>query len=332
MPLGEDVDLGRIADRTHGFVGADLEALTVEAAMIALRRHRDTEGTGEMRVTRADIDQALATAEPSAMRAFVAEQPTVTFGDVGGLDRAKAVLEETVTWPLVHPSLFTETGTEPPTGILLHGPPGTGKTMLAEAIAAESGVNFLPVAGPELLDRYVGESEQSVRELFDRGRQAAPAVIFLDELDAIASTRGGGGEETVTERVVSQLLTELDRAAANPGLVVIAATNRKEVLDPALLRPGRLERHVEVPEPDEDARRKILEIHTQETPLADDVDLPALATSLSGYTGADIAALVRAATLHAIRQSTEERGVQGAADEADSITVSAADFEASRTE
>jgi transitional endoplasmic reticulum ATPase len=327
MPVGEDVDLDHIAARTHGFVGADLQALTVEAAMVALRRHRAAERTAEMHVDPGDFEQALASAEPSAMRAFVAERPAVNFADIGGLAGVKATLEQAVEWPLAHPELFTETGTSPPTGILLHGPPGTGKTMLAEAIATETGVNFVRVAGPELLDRYVGESEQSVRDLFERARQAAPAIVFLDELDAIAGQRGNPGGEGVTERVVSQLLTELDRAAENPSLMVLAATNRMDSLDRALLRPGRLEDHVQVPPPDETGRREILEIHTRDTPLGPDVDLPRLAARLSDYTGADLAALVRAATMAAIREVTEERGVAEAADSAGDITVSWRHFE-----
>lgn len=332
MPLGEDVGLDHIAARTHGFVGADLQALTVEAAMIALRRHRAAETTDDMRVASEDIEQALATAEPSAMRAFVAERPSVSFGDIGGLSDVKDTLEQAVEWPLAHPELFTETGTSPPTGILLHGPPGTGKTMLAEAIATETGVNFVRVAGPELLDRYVGESEQSVRDLFERARQAAPAIVFIDELDAIAGQRGNPRGENVTERVVSQLLTELDRAAENPALMVLAATNRMEALDQALLRPGRLEEHILVPAPDEADRREILEIHTRDTPLGPDVDLGELAANVSEYTGADLAALVRAATMEAIRDATEERGVTDAAEHAGEITVSDIHFERARQE
>jgi transitional endoplasmic reticulum ATPase len=241
MPLADDVDLDRVAGRTHGFVGADLHTLTTEAAMHALRRTRD-----EPEVTREDLEAALRTVEPSAMREYVAESPTVTFDDVGGLDAAKDTLEQAVEWPLEYGPLFEATGTDPPSGVLLYGPPGTGKTLLARAVAGESGVNFIRVAGPELMDRYVGESEKAVREVFDRARQTAPAIVFFDEIDGIASQRADSHE--VTERVVSQLLTELDSAAEDPNLVVIGATNRKDVIDPALLRPGRLEQHVEVRE------------------------------------------------------------------------------------
>ena len=303
-PLADDVDLGPIAERTHGFVGADLRALIAEAAMYALRRSRD--GDDPLVVTRSDLEQARSSIEPSAMREFVAEIPETSFDDIGGLEAAKATLREAVEWPLAYRDLFEQAATDPPAGILLYGPPGTGKTMLARAVASESGVNFVRVAGPELFDRYVGESEKAIRKVFERARQAAPTVIFFDEIDAIASRRGGETHE-VTERVVSQLLTELDSAGDDPNLVVLAATNRKDALDPALLRPGRLEQHVYVPEPDAEARREILAVHTREKPLAEDVDLDALVADLDGKTGADIAALVREASMHAIREVAEIR-------------------------
>ncbi|MBS3760368.1 AAA family ATPase [Halodesulfurarchaeum sp.] len=302
MPLGENVDLGALADRTHGFVGADLQALVVEAAMDSLARYRDEE-TAELQVERPDLERALSRVEPSAMREFVAEIPETAFGDVGGLEGVKQSLREAVEWPRTHRDLFDATDTDPPTGILLHGPPGTGKTMLARAVASESGVNFVRVAGPELFDRYVGESERAVRELFERARQAAPTVVFLDELDAIAGRRGDTQE--VTERVVSQLLTELDGAADDPNLIVLGATNRYDAIDTALLRPGRLERHVHVPEPDREARRKILEVKTGSKPLDQEVDVTAMAGDLDGYTGADIEALVREASMRAIREGVE---------------------------
>ena len=329
MPLADDVDLDRIASRTHGFVGADIEGLTQEAAMTALRRARETDATAlaDVRVTKADFEAAHAAVEPSAMREYVAEQPTTDFSDVGGLPEAKEKLERAVTWPLTYGPLFDAANADPPTGILLHGPPGTGKTLLARAIAGESGVNFIQVAGPELLDRYVGESEKAVRDLFDRARQAAPAIVFFDEIDAVASDRdaAGGGDSGVGDRVVSQLLTELDRASDNPNLVVLSATNRRSALDPALLRPGRLETHIEVPEPDRDARRKVFAVHTRDKPVADGVDLDELADETEGYSGAEIAAVCREAAMTAIERVADEHG-EAANDHADEVSITAEDF------
>ncbi|ELZ39976.1 AAA family ATPase [Halorubrum tebenquichense] len=331
MPLADDVDLDRIASRTHGFVGADIEGLAQEAALTALRRARESDARAldDVTVGKADFEAAHANVEPSAMREYVAEQPTTDFTDVGGLDDAKAALERAVTWPLSYGPLFDAAGADPPTGVLLHGPPGTGKTMLARAIAGESGVNFIQVAGPELLDRYVGESEKAVRELFDRARQAAPAIVFFDEIDAVATDRdaAGGDGSGVGERVVSQLLTELDRASDNPNLVVLAATNRRNALDRALLRPGRLETHVEVPEPDRESRRKILDVHTREKPVVADVDLDRLADETEGYSGAEIAALSRAAAMRAIERVADEHG-EAANDHADEVGITDADFDA----
>ncbi|SNR25279.1 AAA family ATPase [Halorubrum vacuolatum] len=331
MPLAEDVDLDRIAARTHGFVGADIEGLAQEAAMVALRRARASDSTAlsEVTVGKADFEAAHASVEPSAMREYVAEQPTTDFDDVGGLEEAKEKLARAVTWPLSYAPLFSAANADPPTGVLLHGPPGTGKTLLARAIAGESGVNFIEVAGPELLDRYVGESEKAVRDLFDRARQAAPAIVFFDEIDAVAADRdgAGGGDSGVSERVVSQLLTELDRASDNPNLVVLAATNRRMALDPALLRPGRLETHVEVPEPDRDARRKVFAVHTEGKPLVDGVDLDRLADETEGFSGAEIASVCREAALQAIERVADEHG-EAANDHADEIGVTDDDFSA----
>jgi transitional endoplasmic reticulum ATPase len=327
MPLADDVDLDALARRTHGFVGADLESLSTEAAMAALRRRDRTARLTDLQVTRADFEAAMASVEPSAMREYVAEKPTEGFEAVGGLDEVKAALERAVSWPLTYGPLFEAADAAPPSGVLLHGPPGTGKTLLARAIAAETGVNFIHVAGPELLDRYVGESEKSVREVFERARQTAPAIVFFDEVDAIASQRGRGDTE-VTERVVSQLLTELDRAAENPSLVVLAATNRREALDPALLRPGRFEQHIRVPQPDEAARRAILTVHTREKPLGDDVDLDVLAERTVDFSGADIEALCREAAVRAVTDITERYGADEANDHADELVVDADAFEA----
>ncbi|MFC7154705.1 AAA family ATPase [Halomarina halobia] len=331
MPLADDVDLDALAERTHGFVGADVRSLTTEAAMSALRRYRDERDGGdapELVVTRADFESAMAAVDPSAMREYVVETPLTTFEDVGGLAEAKATLRETVLWPLSYERLFAATNTAPPSGILLYGPPGTGKTLLARAIAGESEVNFIHVAGPELIDKYVGESERAIREVFERARQTAPTIVFFDEIDALAGRRGEGHE--VTERVVSQLLTELDGLAANPNLVVLAATNRYEVLDPALLRPGRLEAHVEVPLPDEAARRAILAVHTDGKPLADDVDLDELAADTVGYSGAELEALVRQASLLAIRELAAELGPEEANERADEIDIDRGHFEDAR--
>ena len=336
MPLGDDVDLDELAGRTHGFVGADIASLAREAGMVALRRteHEEVrEGTpdpADLVVTRPDFEQALTGVEPSAMREYVAESPDRTFDDVGGLAETKDRLREAVQWPLSYGPLFEAAETNPPSGVLLYGPPGTGKTLLAEAIAGESGVNFIRVAGPEVLDRYVGETEETIRELFEQARQTAPAIVFLDEIDAIASQRGEGHE--VTERVVSQLLTEIDRAADHPKLVVLAATNRRDSIDPALLRPGRLEQHIEVQNPDAEARHEILQVHTERTPLGDDVDLVELAAETEGYSGAEIEALVREASMRAIREVAETIEPSEAAERTDEVVVEQSHIETANEE
>jgi transitional endoplasmic reticulum ATPase len=322
MPLADEVDLDRLASRTHGHVGADLESLVSEAAMAALR---DREHRPELVVTARDFEDAMGAVEPSAMREYVVEAPGVTFADVGGLDEAKRSLREAVMWPLQYDRLFSVTRTAPPSGVLLYGPPGTGKTLLARALAGESEVNFIHVNGPELLDRYVGESEKAVREVFDRARQASPSIVFLDEVDAIAGRRGEGHE--VTERVVSQLLTEMDGLESNPNVVVLAATNRRSVLDPALLRPGRLESHVEVPLPDEEARRAILGVHVDGRPV-EEIDLDELATETEGYSGAELEALVREASMRAIRAFAERVGPAEANERAEEVRIGEAEFEA----
>ncbi len=326
MPLADDVDLKTIAGRTHGFVGADIGSLAREAGMAALRRAGHD--TAELDVTYEDFEEAMTGVEPSGMREYVAEQPERTFDDVGGLDETKNRLKEAVEWPLVYAPLFEEAATDPPSGVLLYGPPGTGKTLLAEGIAGESGVNFVRVNGPEILDRYVGESEQAIRDLFERARQAAPAIVFLDEIDAIASNRGEGHE--VTERVVSQLLTEMDRTASHPKLIVLAATNRRDAIDPALLRPGRLEQHIEVPNPDKNARVEILAVHTSGAPLDDDVDLEAIASKTEGYSGAELEALVREASMRAIRAVANEVPPDELDDREERVTISVEDFDAAK--
>ncbi|ESS08989.1 MAG: ATPase of the AAA+ class [uncultured archaeon A07HN63] len=332
MPLAEGVDIDTLAERTHGFVGADLESLGKEAAMTALRRTRQADGDlGGVKVTREDFESAMTAVEPSAMREYIAEQPTTDFDDVGGLNDAREQLEQAVTWPLQYGPLFDAAATTPPTGVLLHGPPGTGKTLLARAIAGESEVNFIQVQGPELLDRYVGESEKAVREIFERARQSAPAIVFFDEIDAIAGDRDGlGGDSGVGERVVSQLLTELDRLTDNPNLVVLAATNRRDTLDDALLRAGRLERSIEVDTPDEETRREILAVHTREKPLADDVDLDSLAASTAGASGAELTSICREAALLAITAVADSYEDAAANDHADELTITPDHFDAAR--
>jgi transitional endoplasmic reticulum ATPase len=329
MPLADDIDLDQIAARTHGFVGADIHALSTEAAMNALRRYRADEDS-EMDVTRADFEAAMAAVDPSAMREYVVETPSTTFDNVGGLDDAKSTLREAVEWPLTYHTLFETTQTDPPSGVLLYGPPGTGKTLLARALAGESEVNFIHVAGPELVDKYVGESEKAIREVFERARQTSPTIVFFDEIDALASRRGDSHE--VTERVVSQLLTELDGLTDNPNLMVLAATNRGDALDPALLRPGRLESHVEIPLPDEEARRAIIDVHSEGKPYGDDVDLASLAQETEGYSGADLEALVRQASMFAIREFASDIGPEAATERADEVTITEQHIERAREE
>ena len=313
MPLAEDVDLESLADDTHGFVGSDLESLAKEAAMHALRRIRpEIDRDGEtlppdllerIDVTHADFEDALQNVAPSAMREVFVEVPDVTYDDVGGLDSVKHELVRAVEWPLAYPEMFESLHTHPPRGVLLYGPPGTGKTLLARAVANASGVNFISVKGPELLDKFVGESERAVREVFERARQTAPTIVFFDEIDALAPERGGSFDSRVTERVVSQLLTELDGIEELRGVFVVGATNRPDIIDRALLRPGRLEKLVFVPSPDLDSRREIFAVHTRGVPLADDVDLDELAERTEDYTGGDIEAIVREASMLAMEDA-----------------------------
>ncbi|WP_101298196.1 CDC48 family AAA ATPase [Halegenticoccus soli] len=313
MPLADGVDLDVYAESTHGFVGADLESLAKEAAMNALRRIRpqldleaeeiDADVLDSLVVTEGDFREALKGVEPSALREVFVEVPNVTWDDVGGLESTKERLRETIQWPLDYPEVFQAMDMDAAKGVLLYGPPGTGKTLLAKAVANESESNFISIKGPELLNKYVGESEKGVREIFSKARENAPTVVFFDEIDAIATERGSRtGDSGVGERVVSQLLTELDGLEALEDVVVIATTNRPDLIDAALLRPGRLDRHVHVPVPDEEARRKILEVHTRNKPLADDVDLDRLARRTEGYVGADLEALAREAALAASRE------------------------------
>ena len=305
--------LEEIAEKTHGFVGADLAALAREAAMVVLRRLIEqgkinpeheripSEVLQELKVTRKDFYEALKMVEPSALREVMIEVPNVHWEDIGGLEKIKEELREAVEWPIKYPRAFERLGIEPPKGVLLYGPPGTGKTLLAKAVATESEANFIGIRGPEVLSKWVGESEKRVREIFRKARQAAPTVVFIDEIDSIAPARGTDMNR-VTDRLINQLLTEMDGIEKNSGVVVIAATNRPDILDPALLRPGRLDRLIYVPAPDERTRLEILRVHTKRVPLAGDVSLEDIARRTKGYSGADLAALVREAALNAMRR------------------------------
>ncbi|HEW94150.1 MAG TPA: AAA family ATPase [Thermoprotei archaeon] len=314
MPLADDVDLDKLAEITHGFVGADLAALAREAAMNALRRFLPeiekseetipTEVLQKIKVTMDDFYEALKGLQPSALREVMIEIPEVHWDDIGGLADVKREIREAVELPLKHPEVFEKLGIRHPKGILLYGPPGTGKTLLAKAVATESEANFIAVKGPEILSKWVGESEKAVREIFRKARMSAPTVVFFDEIDSIAPRRGlGYGDSGVTERIVNQLLSEMDGLERTKDVVVIAATNRPDILDPALLRPGRFDKIIFVPPPDEEARYEIFKIHTRKMPLADDVDLKELARLTEYYTGADIEAVVIEAGLNAVREN-----------------------------
>ncbi|MEM0173038.1 MAG: CDC48 family AAA ATPase [Sulfolobaceae archaeon] len=313
VPLAEDVDLDRIAEVTHGFTGADIAALVKEAALSALRRFiREgkikideptipPEVLKELKVTMNDFLAAMKIVQPSLLREVYVEVPKVRWSDIGGLEDVKQQLREAVEWPMRFPEVFQKSGIRPPKGILLFGPPGTGKTLLAKAVATESGANFIAVRGPEILSKWVGESEKAIREIFRKARMYAPAVVFFDEIDAIAPMRGFAHDSGVTERIVNQLLAEMDGIEGLKNVVVIAATNRPDILDPALLRPGRFEKLIYVPPPDKKARLEILKVHTKNVPLAEDVSLEELAEKTEGYTGADLEALVREATMLVLR-------------------------------
>ena len=313
MPLDKDVDLEKIASMSHGFVGADLQSLAKEDAIRALRKvlpeidltaeSIPSDTLRKIIVTMDDFTNVLQEMEPSALREVFVEVPNVTWNDIGGLSDVKQELQEAVEWPLKYQSLFTHSDAVPPKGILLYGPPGTGKTLIAKAAAHESEANFISIKGPELLSKWVGESEKGVREVFRKARGAAPCIVFFDEIDAIAPTRGGAGSDShVTERLISQLLTELDGLEILTNVVIIAATNRPDIIDPALLRPGRFDRLLYVPPPDKESRVHVLKIHTKKKPLADDVKIDVLADQTEGYTGADIAALASAAVMLALRE------------------------------
>ncbi len=319
MPLENDIELDWLAEVTYGFVGADLEALAKEAAMSALRRNLPQiswkkeeelpqDVFNKLKVVKKDFQNALKMVEPSAMREVMVEIPNVKWNDIGGLEGVKQSLKEIVEWPLKNPKSFEKVGIKPPRGVLLYGPPGTGKTLLAKAVANESGANFISIRGPEILSKWVGESEKRIREVFKRAKQVAPSIIFFDEMDAIVPRRGLQMGTRVMENVVSQILTQMSGMEELHNVVVIGATNRPDILDPALLRPGRFDRQVFVPAPDEKSRLEIFKIHTKNMPLKG-VDLKKLAKQTEGYSGADIESLCREAGLNALRENINAKEV-----------------------
>ena len=319
MPIEGEKDnreriLRKLAEITHGFVGADLASLSREAAMKALRRYLpeinldrpiDPEVLERMRVTEDDFKAALREVEPSSLREVLVDIPNVSWSDVGGLSEAKERLKESVEIPIKEPERFEKLGIKPPRGILLYGPPGTGKTLLAKAVASESEANFISVKGPEVMSMWVGESERAVREIFKKAKQVAPSVVFFDEIDAIAPVRGGVPDGRSTEQVVNQLLTSMDGLESMDGVVILAATNRPDILDPALLRPGRFDRHIYIGIPDRESRKSILEVHLRKMNTGE-IDMEALADRTDGFVGADIAALCREAGMSALRKNKEK--------------------------
>jgi len=320
MPLANNVDLKRLSEVTHGYTGADIAALCREAAMKALRRYLPDIDLDEerfppeflerMEVYADDFLMAFREITPTAMREVFIEIPSVHWIDVGGLDEVKQNLIESVEWPIKYPEKFKRMGIKPPKGVLLYGPPGCGKTLLAKAVATESEMNFISIKGPEVFSKWVGESEKAIREIFRKGRMASPVIIFVDEVDSLIPWRGAGyADSGVTERVISQLLTEMDGLEDLQNVVVIAATNRPDILDPAMLRPGRFDRLIYIPIPDEDARLEIFRLYTKGMPLADEVDLTTLARVTQGYSGADIEALCREAGMQILRRGIDSRGV-----------------------
>jgi transitional endoplasmic reticulum ATPase len=320
MPLASDVDLHRLSDICHGYTGADMSSLCREAAMKGLRRYLPeinleeeripTSILEKMEVKLEDFMTAYREITPTAMREVYIEVPSVQWTDVGGMTGIKQELQEAVEWPLNKPEVFKRVGIKPPKGILLFGPPGCGKTMLARAVATEGEANFISIKGPELFSKWVGESEKAIREVFRKGRTAAPSIIFFDELDSVVPRRGMGfGDSGVSERVISQLLTEMDGIESLENVVIVGATNRPDIIDPAILRPGRFDRLIYVPAPDHATRLQILMIHTKNMPLARDVDLDQIASQAAGYSGADIEAICREAGLVALRREIEAKDV-----------------------
>lgn len=320
MPLTKDVNLDEIASVTHGFVGADLESLTKEAAMNVLRKllpkmkldseeQIPKEMLDKLIVQHEDFLEALKVVRPSAMREVLVETPNISWNDVGGLDYLKQELQEAVEWPLKFPEIFERMGIRPSRGILLYGPPGTGKTLIAKAVAKESEANFIQVKGPSLLSMWVGKSEEGMRKVFERARQVAPCIVFFDEIDALAGKRGMETGTKVTERVLNQMLAEMDGLEDMKGILVLGATNRPDMLDPALLRPGRFDKILLVNAPNEEGRLKILEIHTKKMPLAKGIELKDLAKLTDGYTGADLEAFTREAAMLALRENKDAKQV-----------------------
>jgi transitional endoplasmic reticulum ATPase len=320
MPITKSVNLEELAKITHGFVGADLESLAKEAAMNVLRRNLQdfnleegkeisAEVLEKLKITDEDFKEAIKVVRPSAMREVLVETPNVTWENIGGLEGIKTELKETVEWPLKHSEAFERMGIKPPKGVLLYGPPGTGKTLLAKAVANESEANFISIKGPELISMWAGESEKGIRKIFEKARQASPTIIFFDEIDSIAGRRGTGEGAKVTERMVNQLLSEMDGLEEMNDVVVIAATNRPDILDPALLRPGRFDRIVMAPVPDEIAREEIFKVHTEKMPTSKDVDLKKLADSTKGYTGSDIESICREAGMLTLRKDLSAKEI-----------------------
>lgn len=320
MPLARNVVLEELAGKTHGFVGADLSALTKEAAMNVLRKMLPSlkleenepipaEVLDKAIIKGEDFEEALKVVRPSAMREVFVETPNVGWNDIGGMEKTKQELKEAVEWPIQNPEAFKRLGIKAPKGILLYGPPGTGKTLLAKAVAKESEANFIQVKGPSLLSMWVGKSEEGVRKVFERARQVAPCVIFFDEIDALAGKRGIEQGTKVTERVLNQILAEIDGLEGLKDVTIIGATNRPDMLDPALLRPGRFDRIILADIPDEASRLEILKVHTKNTPLAKDVKIQELVKETDGYVGADIEAIVREAALNALRKDKDAKEV-----------------------
>ena len=338
MPLDADVELNVLADITHGFVGADLEALCREAAMSALRRllpeidfsaaDLPYDRLAELTVTMDDFRAALCEVSPSAIRELFVDIPDVRWEDVGGLDHIRHRLVESIEWPIKYPELFTQAGIKPPKGLLLAGPPGVGKTLIAKAVANESGVNVISVKGPALMSRYVGDSEQGVRELFLKARQASPCIIFLDEVDSVVPARGAGSTDShVAERVLSQFLTEMDGLEELNGVFVMGATNRADLIDPAMLRPGRFDDVIELGLPNNDAKLQILTVHLRNKPLADNINIEAIAQRCTNASGAELAAVCNRAALVALRRTIAAHTQEDGTNLSVSVLIEKDDFE-----